>query len=123
MRIRFSDDYDHKWPSGAETAFKAGMELPVKREVGEAAIGAGKGKEVRAPKAASSSGGAKKPAAKKRTGSGRGPGRPPKVATPPPPAPDPVPVPPAPPAEPAADEVRAPGAGEPAAPLPAGDNS
>lgn len=46
MRIKFTADYDHKWPSRAVTAFKAGWEGTVKREVGELAISKGKATEV-----------------------------------------------------------------------------
>jgi hypothetical protein len=46
MRVRFTADYDHKWPSRASTAYKAGMVLTVKRDVGEAAISKGKAVEV-----------------------------------------------------------------------------
>ena len=76
MRIRFSDDYDHPWPSGAETAYKAGMELTVPRTAGEAAIAAGKGKEVRATRAAATRAAATPAPAKRR------PGRPPRKPKP-----------------------------------------
>ncbi|MFK4794665.1 hypothetical protein [Sphingobium sp. ZW T5_29] len=49
MKVRFTADYDHKWPSRAMTAFKAGYEGTVKREVGERAISKGKATEVRNP--------------------------------------------------------------------------
>ena len=42
MRVKFTADYDHRWPSGAFTAFKKGMDLTVKREAAEAAIAKGK---------------------------------------------------------------------------------
>lgn len=48
MRVRFTKDYDYT-PSGERRvliAYKAGMELTVKREAGEAAIAAGRAKEV-----------------------------------------------------------------------------
>lgn len=46
MKVRFLADYDHRWPSRAITAFKAGYEGTVKREVGEAAISKGKATEI-----------------------------------------------------------------------------
>lgn len=49
MKVRFTSDYDHKWPSRAMTAYKAGWEGTVKREVGERAISKGKATEVRKP--------------------------------------------------------------------------
>ena len=49
MRVRFAKDYDHRWPSRAVTAYKAGFEGAVKREVGEAAVAKGKATEVRNP--------------------------------------------------------------------------
>jgi hypothetical protein len=47
-RVKFSADYNHRWPSGAETAYKAGWEGTVKAEVVEAATAAGKARTVRA---------------------------------------------------------------------------
>jgi hypothetical protein len=47
MRVKFSANYDHKWPSRAMTLFPAGYEGPVKREVGERAIAKGKATEVK----------------------------------------------------------------------------
>jgi hypothetical protein len=41
QRLRFTKDYDHHWPSGAETAFKAGWSGPVKDEVATAALAKG----------------------------------------------------------------------------------
>ncbi len=38
MYVIFERDYDHKWPSGAVSAYKRGWKGTVKREVGEAAI-------------------------------------------------------------------------------------
>lgn len=38
MYVIFDRDYDHKWPSGAVSAFKKGWKGRVKREVAEAAI-------------------------------------------------------------------------------------
>ncbi|WP_156448186.1 hypothetical protein [Sphingobium sp. CCH11-B1] len=46
MRVHFTRDYDHRWPSRAVTAFKAGWSGAVKREVGEAAIGKGRATEI-----------------------------------------------------------------------------
>jgi len=46
MRVIFTADYDHRWPSRAITAFKAGYEGTVKREVGEVAISKGKATEI-----------------------------------------------------------------------------
>lgn len=47
--LEFTEDYDHKWPSGAVTAFKAGMKVYVKREVAEAAKGIGVAKPTKKP--------------------------------------------------------------------------
>lgn len=47
MRVRFTADYDHKWPSRAMTFFPAGYEGTVKREVGERAIAKGRATEVK----------------------------------------------------------------------------
>ena len=50
MRVKFSKDYDYT-PSGERRvtiAYKAGMELTVKREAGEAAIAAHCAAEVQA---------------------------------------------------------------------------
>lgn len=41
-KVRFTADYDHRWPSRARTAFRKGWEGRVKREVADAAIAAGK---------------------------------------------------------------------------------
>lgn len=46
MKIHFTADYDHRWPSRAITAYKAGMTLTVRRVVGEAAISKGKATEI-----------------------------------------------------------------------------
>lgn len=46
MKVHFTADYDHRWPSRAVTAYKAGMILTVRRVVGEAAIGKGKATEI-----------------------------------------------------------------------------
>ena len=46
MRIKFTADYDHRWPSRAVTAFKAEWEGTVKREVGESAISKGRATEI-----------------------------------------------------------------------------
>lgn len=53
MRVKFTADYDHQWPSRAVTAFKKGQELTVKREAGEAAVTAGKAEELPAATAPS----------------------------------------------------------------------
>jgi hypothetical protein len=45
-KIIFSADYDHRWPSRAITAYKAGWSGTVKREVSDAAIAKGKATEV-----------------------------------------------------------------------------
>ena len=45
-RVRFTADYDHRWPSRAITAYKEGWSGPVKREVAEAAIRKGKATEI-----------------------------------------------------------------------------
>lgn len=42
MKISFTADYNHRWPSGAVTAFKAGWSGPVKRVVADQAIAKGK---------------------------------------------------------------------------------
>jgi hypothetical protein len=46
MRVKFTGDYDHTWPSRAVTAYRNNWEGSVKREVGEAAIAAGKARRV-----------------------------------------------------------------------------
>jgi hypothetical protein len=49
MRVKFSKDYDYT-PSGERRvtiAYKAGMDLTVKREAGEAAVKAGAAEEVK----------------------------------------------------------------------------
>lgn len=38
---KFKADYNHRWPSGAETAFKRGFEGTLKQEVVDAATKAG----------------------------------------------------------------------------------
>lgn len=48
MKVKFTADYNHRWPSRAMTFFPSGYEGTVKREVGEAAIAKGKATEVRA---------------------------------------------------------------------------
>ncbi|MEC9018325.1 MAG: hypothetical protein VYC29_10480 [Pseudomonadota bacterium] len=48
MKVKFTADYNHRWPSRAMTFFPAGYEGTVKREVGEAAIAKGRATEVRA---------------------------------------------------------------------------
>jgi pyruvate/2-oxoglutarate dehydrogenase complex dihydrolipoamide acyltransferase (E2) component len=39
--VKFASNYDHRWPSGAETAYRAGWSGNVKVEVAEAAKAAG----------------------------------------------------------------------------------
>lgn len=46
MKVHFTADYDHRWPSRAISAFKSGTTVTVKREVGLAAIGKGKATEI-----------------------------------------------------------------------------
>lgn len=46
MKVHFTADYDHRWPSRAVTAYKAGMILTVRRVVGEAAIAKGRATEI-----------------------------------------------------------------------------
>lgn len=53
MRVRFLKDYDHRWPSRAISAFKAGFVGSVKAEVWEGARA--KGAATLAPKAATPS--------------------------------------------------------------------
>jgi len=51
MRVMFTEDFDYT-PSGepaVQIAYKAGMELTVKREAGDAAVAAGRAKELPAP--------------------------------------------------------------------------
>lgn len=43
----FDADYDHVWPSRAQTAFKRGHRGRVKKEVADAAIAAGKAREAK----------------------------------------------------------------------------
>lgn len=50
MRVRFIKDYDHRWPSRAISAFKAGFVGSVKAEVWEGAQA--KGAATLEPKAA-----------------------------------------------------------------------
>jgi hypothetical protein len=49
MRVRFTANYDHRWPSRAMTMFKAGWSGTVKREVADAAIAKGKATALRRP--------------------------------------------------------------------------
>ena len=49
MRVKFTANYDHRWPSRAVTAFKAGWFGTVRREVAEAAIAKGKATALRRP--------------------------------------------------------------------------
>lgn len=49
MRVLFHRDDDHKWPSRAVTAFKAGYEGTVHRHAGAAAIAKGVATEVPRP--------------------------------------------------------------------------
>lgn len=50
--LLFTADYDHRWPSRAITAFKAGQKLFVKEVVANAAIAKGRAVETQSPKAA-----------------------------------------------------------------------
>jgi hypothetical protein len=47
--VRFLEDYDHKWPSRAMTAFKAGMVKFVRQEVAEAALALHKAEATERP--------------------------------------------------------------------------
>lgn len=47
--MEFTEDYDHRWPSGAVTAFKEGMIVNVKNEVAEGATEAGAAKSSKKP--------------------------------------------------------------------------
>lgn len=47
MRVRFTHDFDYKPTSQATIAYKAGMEMKVKRECGERAIAANRAVAVR----------------------------------------------------------------------------
>lgn len=38
MWVKFTKDHDHKWPSRAVTAYKAGMIVSVKKEVADLAV-------------------------------------------------------------------------------------
>lgn len=49
MRVIFRRDYDHRWPSRAITAFKAGYEGTIHREAGAAAVAKGAATEVPRP--------------------------------------------------------------------------
>lgn len=49
-RIRFSDDFDWSPRFGVTIAYKGGEEYTVKRECADAAVAAGKGKELGAPR-------------------------------------------------------------------------
>lgn len=48
--FEFTSDYDHRWPSGAVTAFKDGMKVHVKEEVAKAAKEAGAGHKTEKPR-------------------------------------------------------------------------
>lgn len=48
--VRFSHNYDHRWPSGAVTEFNAGMTAYVKTDVAKAAIAAGAASKTDKPK-------------------------------------------------------------------------
>lgn len=56
--IRFTADYDHRWPSRAVTAYKAGMVLYVKGDVAKAAREKGKAEPARKPDEAGTDDGA-----------------------------------------------------------------
>lgn len=46
MRVRFTADYNHRWPSNAATFYPAGYEGTVRRVVGEAAVAKGRATEI-----------------------------------------------------------------------------
>jgi len=46
VKIRMTQDWDYRWPSGAVTAFKKGWSGKVKKEVGAAALAAQAAEEV-----------------------------------------------------------------------------
>lgn len=48
-RVKFSRKYNHRWPSGAETAYPNNWEGAVKGEVAEAAVAAGAARRVKHP--------------------------------------------------------------------------
>ena len=48
--VHFTKDYDHRWSSGAVTAFKAGITVHVKDDVLKAATGAGAARKASKPK-------------------------------------------------------------------------
>lgn len=55
MHVRFiNGGYNHTWPSRAVTHYPDGHEGPVKREVAEAAIAAGRAEEITPSKGAAS---------------------------------------------------------------------
>lgn len=45
-RVKFSRDYNHRWASGAETAYKNNGEYTVKREVADKAVKLGAAQEL-----------------------------------------------------------------------------
>jgi hypothetical protein len=47
VRVRFKENFDYKPTRQSTVAYKAGMELTVKRECAEQAIAAGKAVEVK----------------------------------------------------------------------------
>lgn len=49
-RVKFTADYDYRWPSGAVTAYPNNWEGSVKEEVAEAAVAAGKARRTRLTK-------------------------------------------------------------------------
>lgn len=105
-KAEFASDYTHRWPSGAETDYKAGWSGTVKQEVLDAAAAAGALVESKARRAAPD-----KPAT---TETKRKRGRPRAAAKPTPAPAPPAPLPPA--DDAAARDEEAPGAvGEPAA--------
>ncbi len=46
-RVKFERDYNHDWPSGAQTRFRNNWEGPVKAEVAAAAVAAGAARRTR----------------------------------------------------------------------------
>lgn len=49
-RVRFTDDFDYRATPLTTIAYKAGMELTVRRECADQAVAAGKAKSLDAPR-------------------------------------------------------------------------
>lgn len=49
-RVRFTHDFDYRPTPLSTIAYKAGMELTVRRECADQAVAEGKAKEVKAPR-------------------------------------------------------------------------